>query len=347
MGRITAFAAVNTKIRSMMGDFLKDRHYENMLQKTNVSDIARYLKENTSYSEFLSGLYPDRASRRDIEEALKRNMIKNLDRLMCYFRDNNREFVRCLYLRYEIEDMKVLARVIFNGENPEHIDRPLAFIGKYSRAVPEELYKSHNLRELIYAMKGTEFFEYLEPILDGKRENLFRFEMALDMSYFDIIKRGWGKLSKSDRELLKHWEGMQADLFNIQWIYRGKKFYQLTPEELLNYTINYGDKLSFVKRKAMCYSKNLDELYDIARVAGYGFLFKTEETRDIYMDRRIKRYIFYQLKALARKAPMSIIQIVAYVLFLEFQIRDIISIIECTRYRMTSDETKKFLVRAV
>jgi V/A-type H+-transporting ATPase subunit C len=147
--------------------------------------------------------------------------------------------------------------------------------------------------------------------------------------------------------VLKKWEGMVADLYNIQWIYRGKKFYRLSPEELLNYTMNFGDKLTFTDRKAMCYAKNLDELYRMTMDSGYGFLFKKEEiSRDIYMERRINRYIYYKLKALTRKYPMSIIQTIGYVWSLEFEIRDIISIIESIRYELPPEETRKFLVKA-
>jgi V/A-type H+-transporting ATPase subunit C len=111
--------------------------------------------------------------------------------------------------------------------------------------------------------------------------------------------------------------------------------------------MNFGDKLTFTDRKAMCYAKNLDELYRMTMDSGYGFLFKKEEiSRDIYMERRINRYIYYKLKALTRKYPMSIIQTIGYVWSLEFEIRDIISIIESIRYELPPEETRKFLVKA-
>ncbi|HHW03636.1 MAG TPA: V-type ATPase subunit [Thermoanaerobacterales bacterium] len=347
MDKVTVYAAVNTKIRAMEGDFLKREDYMNMLQKKSVADVTRYLKDHTSYGKLLGDIRIDNISRRDLEDILKRNMIKNMDRLMHYFRDDYRDFIRSLYIKYEIEDLKSLARAIFNGKKPETMEKPLTFLGKYSRAEAEKLFKSTTIKNLIYSLEGSEFFEVLKPLLDGKRENLFRFEMALDMGYFSIIQNRRQKISAKDREVLKKWEGMVADLYNIQWIYRGKKFYRLSPEELLNYTMNFGDKLTFTDRKAMCYAKNLDELYRMTMDSGYGFLFKKEEiSRDIYMERRINRYIYYKLKALTRKYPMSIIQTIGYVWSLEFEIRDIISIIESIRYELPPDETRKFLVKA-
>jgi len=145
---------------------------------------------------------------------------------------------------------------------------------------------------------------------------------------------------------LKKWEGLLADLYNIQWVYRGKKFYNLSPEELLNYTINFGDKITFRERKAMCYAKNLEELYKMITNTIYGFLFKKEEMyRDIYMERRINRFMYYKLKALDRQFSLSIIQTIDFVWSFEFEKKDIISILEAIRYDIPPEEAKKFLVK--
>ena len=346
MDKVIIYAAVNAKIRALEKDFLKREDYLNMIRKKSVVDAARYLKENTSYSKLLSEISIDNISRRDLEDILKKNMIKNMDKLIYYFRDDYKELIRSLYIKYEIEDLKILSRSIFNGKDLETIEKPLSFLGKYSRVDPKILFKSKTNRDLIYSLKGSEFYEFLIPLVNGKRENRFRFEMALDMGYFSIIQSRKLKISREDRKILKKWEGLLADLYNIQWVYRGKKFYSLSPEELLNYTINFGDKLTFRERKAMCYAKNLEELYKMITNTIYGFLFKKEEiSRDIYMERRINRFIYYKLKALDRQFSLSIIQTIDFVWSFEFEIRDIISILEAIRYDIPSEEARKFLVK--
>jgi V/A-type H+-transporting ATPase subunit C len=63
------------------------------------------------------------------------------------------------------------------------------------------------------------------------------------------------------------------------------------------------------------------------------------------MERRINRFIYYKLRELSRKAPLSIIQTIAYVWQFELEIKDIISIIESIRYDLPREEAKKFLVK--
>ena len=348
MDKIAIYAAVNTKIRAMEGKFLTEGDYESLLEKKSVPEIAFYLRDSTFYGQFLKDLPADKLSRRYIEDILKRNMIINMDKLLHYFRYDYKKFISSFYLKYEIEDLKVLAREIFNNEKFDITGRPLSFLGKYSKIEPEKFLKAKTVEELIYATEGSDFFDILKPLLRTKTENLFRFEMLLDAGYFRILENKMKNVSKEDSTILKKWEGMVADLYNIQWIYRGKKFYNISPEELLNYTINFGDKLNFTKRRSMCYTKTLDELYVMAQDAGYGFLFKKEEmSRDIYMERRINRYIYYKLKKLTREYSMSIMQTINYIYSFEFEIRDIISIMESIRYSMQPDQINKFLIKAI
>jgi V/A-type H+-transporting ATPase subunit C len=346
MDNITRYGAINTKIHAMEGDFLKREDYKNMLGKSSVAEVITYLKQNTVYGKMLY-VQTEGISRRVLEEALNKSMIARIDKLIHYFTGSYREFIRTLYMKYEIEDLKILARTIFNEERPEDIDKPLTFIGKYSRLDPNKILEANSIRDLILSMDKTELFNELKPVIDMKRENLFYFEMALDMGYFNILKKNWRKISENDRHVMEKWEGMVADLYNVQWIYRGKKFYNLLPEELLNYTINFGEKLSFSDRKQMCYIENLDDLYRMTANLGYGFLFNKENTKDIFMERRINRYIFYNLKTMSKKYQMSIIKTVAFIWFLEFEVRDIVSIIESIRYKIPAEQADKFLIKAV
>ncbi|KUK97923.1 MAG: H+transporting two-sector ATPase C (AC39) subunit [Atribacteria bacterium 34_868] len=87
MDKVIVYAAINTKIRVMEGEFLKREDYFNLLKMKSVAEAARYLKEHVSYSQLLGEIKPDTVSRRDIEEILKRNMIKNIDKLIHYFRN--------------------------------------------------------------------------------------------------------------------------------------------------------------------------------------------------------------------------------------------------------------------
>lgn len=347
MDNVTRYAAVNTKIRALEGKFLKNEDYIKMLEKSSVNDIANYLKENTYYKTILDNINSENISRRYLEVNLKNYLIKNVEKLRNYFEGNYKKFIKSLYLKYEIDDIKKFARLISNESFEESYEKTFVFIGKYSDVDPEKVLRSRYLSDLISSFEGSKLYKYMLPILKGKRENLFNIEMALDMAYYSIIQSYWKLLSKNDSLLLSKVEGAIADLNNIQWIYRGMKFYRLSPEELLNYTINFGDSLTFIERKDLCYSKSLEDLFSkVKEYTPYSFLFN-KEIIDLYMERRINRYIYYRLKKISRGGIDNIIQVVAYLLFLEFEIKDIITIVENVRYNMPFDEAKKYLVKEI
>ena len=77
----------------------------------------------------------------------------------------------------------------------------------------------------------------------------------------------------------------------------------------------------------------------------YSFMFKEDETTDIYMERRMERHIYFELKALVRNYNLSIISAFAFIIFLEYEVKDIISIVEAIRYKMPAEEAHKYIVR--
>jgi V/A-type H+-transporting ATPase subunit C len=347
MGNISRFAAVNTKIKTLEGEFLLAKDYRNLLEQKSIADAARYLKSETAYNEVLENIDVNQLRRSTLESLTKQKMLINIDKIIHYFNGDYKRFINTLYAKYEIIELKAVARAVFNGMDTKPF-RNSVFIGKYSKVDEERIYNAKYIRDIIEAFEGTAFYKYLQPLLDNNiKENLFRFEMVLDASYYEILQKEWEKLDKHDIEVLEKGQGIMADLLNLQWIYRGIKFFNLSPEELLNYTIHLGYRLNRNFIKQLCYSKGLEEFYELASQTRYSFLFKNDQTTDIFMERRLERHMYFELKAVERDNPMTIITTFAYIVFMDIEVRDIISIIEMIRYRMPEAEAEKYLIKAL
>lgn len=347
MSNISRFAAVNTKIKTLEGEFLSIKCYKNMLEQRSVIDAARFLKNETGYREVLENVDINQIHRASLETLVKQKMLNNIDKIIHYYNGAYKRFINTLYAKYEIEELKAVARAVYNGMDTKPF-RNSIFIGKYSKVDEERVFNAKYIRDIIAAFEGTAFYRYLQPLLDNNiKENLFRFEMVLDASYYEILQKEWEKLDKHDIEVLKKAQGIMADLLNLQWIYRGIKFYDLSSEELLNYTIHLGYRLSKNFIKQLCYAKNLDEFYALTAQTRYRFLFKNDETTDIFMERRLERHMYFELKAVERNNPMTIITTFAYIKFMEIEVRDLISMIEMIKYGMPVAEAEKYLIRTL
>ncbi len=136
--------------------------------------------------------------------------------------------------------------------------------------------------------------------------------MSLDLAYVSIFKSCLELLTRDEKKRVLQIEGMQTDLQNLQWIYRGRKFYHLPPDILLNYSISFGGRMDNTAIRELCYSKDVSGMMSSMKEKRYRFLFQHNRTRDLFMERRISRYLYYRLLEFKRKSSMDIVPMIVY-----------------------------------
>lgn len=347
MGNITRFAAINTKVKALEGKLLKNQDYVALLTKKDVGEVVTYLKENTTYRQIFKNIGHN-IEVDTLELLLQKNIVKQYEKLVHYFTGEYRKLFKILFMRYEIADLKLYLKTIMRGEPLSQIKGAVIGSSLYRTMDYERLDQSKNLEEFIENLKETVYYNFLKPYLEEEHEKrLFYMEMVLDKLYFKYLVEQVDRLDAQDCKIFKEFLGKNVDLLNLQWIYRGLKFYKLSPEELINYTLYGGYALNYSKLKNICYSKNEEEVIGRMMDSKYGFLFDNQDTREIFMERRIKRYLYFLLLEYKKRSPMNIIDSVVYRHLLEFEMRDIISIIEAIKYGLDSKKAKAFLIRKI
>lgn len=348
MRNIKRFAAVNTKVLALEGSLLSDEDFRKILTKKSVTEIARYLKDYTAYKSILKDADLDNIQAKELEILFKKHIARQIEKLIHYFTGEYKRFFRLLVLRYEMEDLKVYLRTV-NREGDQSKAGQLTILpGNYTSFDKQRLDGAKSLERCIESLKGTVYYHLLKPYLNEKPgKRLFYMEMVLDKLYFQLLNRQAEKLNRQDNKLIRELLGKNIDLLNLQWIYRGLKFYKLPPEELINYTLQNGYVLNYKKIKDLCYSENAEELADKMAGSKYGFLFDNKTTLEVFMERRIKRYLYFLFLEYKRREKMNIIETNVYIHLLEFEIRDISSVIEAVKYRLDLEQSKGFLIRKI
>ncbi|WZL73468.1 V-type ATPase subunit [Clostridiaceae bacterium 35-E11] len=347
MGNITRFAAINTKVKVLEGKLLNNQDYVALLAKKDVGEVVTYLKESTTYKEVLKNI-GNSIEVDTLEWLLQKNIVKQYEKLVHYFTGEYRKLFKIIFMRYEISDLKLYLKTVIRGEDLSKAREMVIGSTLYRTMNYERLEQSKNLEEFVEHLRDTAYYSFLKPYLAEEPEKrLFYMEMVLDKLYFKHLAEQVDRLNLQDRKIFKEFLGKNIDLLNLQWIYRGLKFYRLSPEELINYTLYGGYALNYSTLKNICYSKNEKELIQQMMDSKYGFLFDNEDTREIFMERRIKRYLYFLLLEYKKRSQMNIIHSVAYRHLLEFEMRDIISIIEAIKYGLDPKHTKTFLIRKI
>lgn len=346
MSNIRQFSALNTKLRVMRRDFLDDNDYISLMKRKSVEEQLEYLKNNTVYNFELSKI-ENFEKIESIELELHHHLVNVYEKIIRYLNDDYKLLFKTLMLRYEIEDLKLYLRAMEKGEDISKVKNLRIIKDKYYSFNLEKIKSSKNLDEFIENLRDTIYYDALNPYKKEKHAKLiFYMEMNLDILYFKLLKSHSKLLKDKDRKIFDEILGRNEDLLNIEWIYRGIKFYSLLPEELLNFTLPDGYEFNYKDLKKMSYY-DLEDLKSFILKTPYKFLFDSEKDIDLYMERRVQRYLYFKFLNYIKKAKLDIGLSLSFIHLLEYEIRDIISMLEAKKYGLSLEETKDYLVRKV
>jgi len=349
MPDIKKYAAINTKIKYLEGQLLTDEDYENLLNKENVEDIMQFLKEKPVYGELLNDDIDETSHNlAEFELLLLKNIVRHYEQIILYFSGIYKKLLKSFLCRFEISDIKLLIKTAIKGEDVQSVSHSLIAFTKHATVDFNKLLQSKSLEDLIENMSQTPYYNILKPFLEESTDRqLFYMEMTLDQYYFRKLTSFIPKLEPEDRRILRKFIGSYIDLYNLQWIYRAKKLFNILPEEIYNYSLPRGYRFNEDAIKELCYLNGSNELIDKILNSKYGFLVDNIETREIYMERRSKRFLYFLLLRYKKKEQFNIMELMIYLHLLEYEMRDIISIIESHKYGYTVEHSKQFLIRKV
>lgn len=342
MGSIVKFTAVNSKVKALKGKMLKDDEYLELLQCKGFKEALRVLKENTCYGELLEDYNLDKIHRGEIEVILDRYYTVVYNKFVNYFSGEYRKLIKNLFLRWEIEDLKVIIRGKYIGHSNETIQNNLIARSSLNTIDYDYIISSKSIEELVERLKGSIYYDGIKNlVVDVNKKGLFRIETELDFIYFSTLRKQLKKLDKENREIVEQIMGMEADLSNLTYIYRGKKFYDITPEELFNYTIYDGFKLSEEKIKKLCYANSIEELQSILENTPYGWIYQVDNSIEI--EKREKEFQKKYFSKYIRENRTNFSMVMSYLILYKIEIRDIISIVEQKRYDLDISQGAKYV----
>ena len=348
MALVVQYPAINARIRAITGKMLKDDDYQNLLNFSTVQEVFSYLYNNTYYSEHLEDLSGLDVHRRKLELVLKKSFIKDYLTISRYLSSSSKAFFQHLFKKFEIEDLKMLLRTTLIEQDEDYLKESLLYLGVNSEIDLQMLTSLKSNKELLNIFRKTDYFDILSRFADRYEEdhNLFPVEMSLDFQYFSVLEKLGKKMGKGDYKYIEELVGAQVDLLNIQWIYRIKKYYNLSSGEILNYIIPFHYKVSREDFKKMSQVNLPSDITNFISYQRYRELFEKAilSNNDIFE----KYFLSFLLKKSLKVKSLSFFNIgniIAYLFIKEYEIRDIITIVEGIRYSLSTEKIKEYLIR--
>lgn len=341
-------ACINTKAIAMRSRRINDEDYQELIKSKDIKDVFLYLRDNTYYTDFLKELNPENLHRTELEAHLNDLKVREAEKLIHYLAGEEKIFFQTFLVRLEVESLRILIRGIYKGDELDTLKSFIVYSRKYSKVPFERLLRARDWEEFKKYLMNTDYYRILETHKEIKLDqDLVVIEKNLDRYYYDLLKNRLLKLNKKQNQNLIKAQGRNIDLINLIWIYRGKKFYNLSREELIVYFLKGGFELKEKQLIALAEAKDFLELKEKLGTSEYAFLFNHTKTIDLFMERRRERYLYFMYLKLFKETEGGLGRVVAYIRLLDFEIQDITSIIESKRYRMGRTETKKYLIRPI
>jgi V/A-type H+-transporting ATPase subunit C len=342
MGSVVKFSAINSKVKAMMGKMISPEQYSKLLKCKDFKSTIKVLKEETNYGELLKGYDLEKIHRGNLEIILDRHYISIYSKFINYFDGEYRKLIKTLFVKWEIEDLKVIIRGKYLGRSKDEIENRLIARSSLNTINYDYLLALKNVEEVIDGLKGSIYYKSLKNLAKGTSEKgLFRIETELDFVYFSSVRRELKHLDNENKEVGYSIIGLEADLLNLGWIYRGKTFYKIPPEELFNYTIYNGYKLSKEKLIKLCYVNNMADFHTLIENTPYASIYEKDDFNLI--EKREREFQKKYFKKFLRENKTNISMVMSYLMIYRIEMKDIISIIEQKRYDMDINEGMNYV----
>lgn len=340
MNAYASYNAINSKIHTRKKTLLRRDDWNKVLDFATVTQFTEFLKKRYGYSVHLENNKIEDIHRGELEIILQRYVVSEIEKLLHYFSGPYKDFMKTLLLQYDIYDLQVILRAIAREESIVNIQRHFVHSQEHTTLSYNKLLGSQTVSQFVEGLKGSLFYEDLKTMTQEDvvtRE--FHMEMKLYLIYYKALMKKAKKLSANDYEIVKQMIGLKIDCLNIQWIYRAMKYYDISKEEIMVYSLP-GGNISYNSLKKLVYAKSLTEFENLAQKHLKGNVF--DKRGDIFLERNIDTIIFQTIHKV--NDENSIALPLRYIYVLEIETRDLIAVTEGIRYGLDKEEIKNYLV---
>ena len=343
MKGLMSYSGIVTKIKAMQAKLLTDEDFDTIAGLSSVLEVIEYLKGKKAYEEYLNQMDVSLYHRGNVEKILYQSLYNDYTKIFRFAGIEQKKFLKLYWKRYEVDLINYCLRIVFNNYDvPFDLNYKKAFFDRYSDVSIDKLITSKNIDELVDNLKGTEYYEPLHRLRESGAATLFDYDLALYIYYFSTLWKRKKKILKGkELELFTRDCGTKIDLMNLQWIYRAKKYYHMTPVEIYALTIPIHYHLRMEEFKKLVEAPSLEEFMKLAEATRYASHYQFEDGRTL--ERLYKDTLKHLYLTDRKKNPYSIAAINTYLFLKEEEIDKITTALECIRYGLTKGETLAYL----
>ncbi len=349
-GGVQAYANVQARVRAMAGQLLDAAEWNKLHYSANLESLIDNLM-GTSYAEYLKSVKDVKLTPRRIAFEIHKRLANAFIKLIRNTPDFAQELIRQFFLLYEVDNLKATLRGIELSEPWEIIRYMLFPMEGYPTLPFEQMVQTGNINSALKLITNTRYRRVLAPALEryNQEGSLFPLEVALDLNYWQQVWELLNMLPKTDFKIATNLVGLVIDKNNLTWAARYRIYHNLSDYEIINYTLSFGDKVDDAIIRQIASGRALRDVVTTI-YPSLTDVINRQETEDsdlpmieVILNRQINEKC---LEAFVGN-PFNIGIIISYLFRLEYEIQDIILLIEAKSLNVPISTYKNFLINPI
>ena len=337
--------AIGAKARAMYGCRLKKEDYQELINKNSVSEVASYLKHETSYSEVLQDVRELNLHRNQLEQLLKKDLYIKCQRLSRYADPKTKKFYEFQVRTQELSLILSCIRSLNSNEFVDFLGEIPTYISMHTRFDFLSLMNVRTKKELLSVLKGTPYHKILQPILltDSLKIDYLLCERVLRKYFYDELFKTihFCFNGKTKKDLIDIFQS-EIELHNICKIYRLKKYFNASSSFINDSLIPINSRMNSSFMNSLIHAKDDHEMMKILENSPYHYYVGEKDYVFIeYYENMIKYHLGQRYMRFSTNA--SIVFVTYYVLH-SLEIENIINIVEGVRYNVPPEKIEEVLI---
>ncbi len=349
-GGVSGYAAISARVRAMYSSLLTSQDFARLSDSPDFPTLVTQLK-TTAYGPYLESLKDKDLTPQKVELQIEGRLADSYTSVIAMAPQNAKSLLRQLYRYFEVDNLKAVLRGILSDPNWERISQVLFPMGSMSVVPAQAMIEAGSIGTAIELLQGTPYYETLSFAMKrySSEQNLFPLEVALDLYYWRQLWMEAKKLQGQDRQQALRIIGSLMDVNNLMWVIRYKVYYQLSEEEIINYTLPFGYHVRDEDVRSVAAGA------DLATVVGRVFpgipdlstLLENPRTGLPQLETILKRRLMQQCLSAFIGNPFHIGIPLAFLILSQLEIEDLTVLIEAKSSQMPEEEFSPYMLRAI
>jgi V/A-type H+/Na+-transporting ATPase subunit C len=347
---VSGYAAISARVRAMYSSLLSPQDFARLSDSPDLPTLIAQLK-NTAYGPYLESLKERDLTPQKVELQIEGRLADSYASVIQMAPQHAKPILKQLYRYFEVDNLKAVLRGMITNPDWDRISEVLFPMGSMSVLPAQAMVESGSLGSAVELLEGTPYYETLSFAMKrySNEQNLFPLEVALDLYYWRQLWAEAKKLQGQDREQASRIIGSLMDVNNLMWVIRYKVYYQLSEEEIINYTLPFGYRVRDEDVRSIAAGADLSTVVGrvFPGIPDLNTLLENPRTGLPMLEIILKRRLMQQCLSAFTGNPFHIGIPLAFLVLSQLEIEDLTVLIEAKSSQMAEEEFRPYMLRAI